>query len=187
MFNYTFIAQHSSDGTVTESECESDSAKQLKITASKLHDNVASDSSEGELDRLSRLQSDRSIPKTDAALLAGQASNAVPVQHHADWNQSDTEGSEADLPSPQSVQVDLDLTFPRLQTDSKPHLPILNAAQSRIGACRLATEYHIPASINRFLRPYQRDGVRFFFERYQKGVGGILGDDMCGSPLLARP
>lgn len=36
----------------------------------------------------------------------------------------------------------------------------------------------IPSSINRWLRPYQRKGIEFLWERYYKGVGGILGDDM---------
>jgi hypothetical protein len=36
----------------------------------------------------------------------------------------------------------------------------------------------VPASINRFLRPYQQDGVRFFWKQYSQGKGGILGDDM---------
>lgn len=36
----------------------------------------------------------------------------------------------------------------------------------------------IPAPINRFLRDYQREGVKFFYNSYRRGVGGILGDDM---------
>lgn len=36
----------------------------------------------------------------------------------------------------------------------------------------------VPASINTHLRDYQRDGVRFFWERYQENRGGLLGDDM---------
>ncbi|KAL1413120.1 hypothetical protein Q8F55_000869 [Vanrija albida] len=36
----------------------------------------------------------------------------------------------------------------------------------------------IPASINRFLRDYQRDGTQFLYNKYKQGVGGILGDDM---------
>lgn len=36
----------------------------------------------------------------------------------------------------------------------------------------------IPASINRFLRKYQREGVDFFYSKYKRGYGGILGDDM---------
>jgi SNF2 family DNA or RNA helicase len=38
--------------------------------------------------------------------------------------------------------------------------------------------HSVPASINRFLRDYQRDGVQFFYERWCEGRGGILGDDM---------
>ncbi|KAF8519338.1 RAD26-like SNF2 family DNA-dependent ATPase [Hysterangium stoloniferum] len=36
----------------------------------------------------------------------------------------------------------------------------------------------VNASINRWLRDYQREGVHFFYERYKEGRGGILGDDM---------
>ncbi|KAJ3798883.1 RAD26-like SNF2 family DNA-dependent ATPase [Lentinula aff. detonsa] len=37
---------------------------------------------------------------------------------------------------------------------------------------------HVPSTINMFLRDYQRDGVKFFYERYKEGRGGLLGDDM---------
>lgn len=36
----------------------------------------------------------------------------------------------------------------------------------------------VPGGINTFLREYQRDGIRFFYERYVNGRGGLLGDDM---------
>ncbi|CAE6444477.1 unnamed protein product [Rhizoctonia solani] len=36
----------------------------------------------------------------------------------------------------------------------------------------------VPASINRHLREYQRDGVRFFYQRWVEGRGGLMGDDM---------
>lgn len=36
----------------------------------------------------------------------------------------------------------------------------------------------VPAPINVFLREYQREGVRFFYDRYKEGRGGVLGDDM---------
>ncbi|WOO76804.1 DNA excision repair protein ERCC-6-like 2 [Vanrija pseudolonga] len=36
----------------------------------------------------------------------------------------------------------------------------------------------VPASINRFLRDYQREGAQFMYNKYKQGVGGILGDDM---------
>ncbi|KAH9031884.1 P-loop containing nucleoside triphosphate hydrolase protein [Lactarius pseudohatsudake] len=36
----------------------------------------------------------------------------------------------------------------------------------------------VPPSLSKHLRPYQCDGVKFFFERYILGRGAILGDDM---------
>lgn len=39
-------------------------------------------------------------------------------------------------------------------------------------------ELIVPSCINKFLRPYQRDGVKFLVGQYLKGKGGILGDDM---------
>ncbi|KAI0668888.1 hypothetical protein C8Q78DRAFT_214764 [Trametes maxima] len=42
----------------------------------------------------------------------------------------------------------------------------------------LGKKHKVPGSINVFLREYQRDGVRFFWERYREGRGGVLGDDM---------
>ncbi|KAG9311072.1 P-loop containing nucleoside triphosphate hydrolase protein [Chiua virens] len=36
----------------------------------------------------------------------------------------------------------------------------------------------IPAAINTYLREYQREGVRFFWDLYNQGRGGVLGDDM---------
>ncbi len=37
---------------------------------------------------------------------------------------------------------------------------------------------HIPGPINRYLRGYQRDGIKFFYKQWKKRCGGILGDDM---------
>jgi SNF2 family DNA or RNA helicase len=36
----------------------------------------------------------------------------------------------------------------------------------------------VPAAINTYLREYQREGIKFFWERYNEGRGGLLGDDM---------
>ncbi|TFY76961.1 hypothetical protein EWM64_g7051 [Hericium alpestre] len=36
----------------------------------------------------------------------------------------------------------------------------------------------VPPSLNKHLREYQREGVRFFFERYAQNRGAVLGDDM---------
>ena len=48
------------------------------------------------------------------------------------------------------------------------------------------TELHlsVPATINRYLRDYQRDGVCFLFRQYAQGLGGILGDDMVSGNIV---
>ena len=38
----------------------------------------------------------------------------------------------------------------------------------------LQLELAVPATINRYLRPYQRDGIKFLFRQYVRGTGGIL-------------
>lgn len=69
----------------------------------------------------------------------------------------------------------------------------------------------VPPRVNQFLRPYQRDGVKFMYKRYAQGLGAVLADDMglgktiqviallaalfdltgeykaCGRPLLLDP
>ncbi|XP_006455871.1 hypothetical protein AGABI2DRAFT_76351 [Agaricus bisporus var. bisporus H97] len=47
------------------------------------------------------------------------------------------------------------------------------------------TKTEVPASINTYLRDYQREGVTFFWNQYQAGRGGLLGDDMVISFLSA--
>ncbi|THU93849.1 hypothetical protein K435DRAFT_861149 [Dendrothele bispora CBS 962.96] len=61
----------------------------------------------------------------------------------------------------------------------KPGFP-LSPGQTRLGPLFLDAEkkYKVPASINTYLREYQRDGVKFFYEHYKEGMGGLLGDDM---------
>ena len=39
-------------------------------------------------------------------------------------------------------------------------------------------EAFIPASVNKHLRPYQREGVEWMWNQYSRGRGGLLGDDM---------
>ena len=47
-----------------------------------------------------------------------------------------------------------------------------------IGPLELAPGVLVPETINRFLRSYQRDGVRFLYRSYSEGRGALLGDDM---------
>ncbi|PCH43012.1 hypothetical protein WOLCODRAFT_144325 [Wolfiporia cocos MD-104 SS10] len=59
----------------------------------------------------------------------------------------------------------------------RPTFP-LKAGQRILPPLALDDKYSVPSRINTFLREYQRDGIRFFFERYKNGQGGLLGDDM---------
>ncbi|KAG0144195.1 hypothetical protein CROQUDRAFT_95303 [Cronartium quercuum f. sp. fusiforme G11] len=47
-----------------------------------------------------------------------------------------------------------------------------------IGSLDLGNGYSLTSKINRFLRAYQRDGVKFLFKHYSAGNGAILADDM---------
>ncbi|XP_041089357.1 DNA excision repair protein ERCC-6-like 2 isoform X1 [Polyodon spathula] len=55
--------------------------------------------------------------------------------------------------------------------DRKPPGPAVPCMLSEHGEC-------IPYTINRYLRDYQREGVKFIYSHYVKGRGCILGDDM---------
>ncbi|KAJ6526575.1 RAD26-like SNF2 family DNA-dependent ATPase [Mycena vulgaris] len=56
----------------------------------------------------------------------------------------------------------------------------LAADQKHLGPMVLdaAQGIQVPGPINTYLREYQREGIRFFWERYNEGRGGLLGDDM---------
>ncbi|CDU24509.1 related to RAD26-DNA repair and recombination protein [Sporisorium scitamineum] len=59
----------------------------------------------------------------------------------------------------------------------RPSFPIPTELRS-VGPLILAPNVEVPAAINRFLRSYQRDGVRFLYRSYAEGRGALLGDDM---------
>ncbi|XP_077981939.1 DNA excision repair protein ERCC-6-like 2 [Glandiceps talaboti] len=63
----------------------------------------------------------------------------------------------------------------------RPHFPgISNCGQKEplILGKQKAQVIQVPATINRYLREYQREGVQFLYKHYQIGEGAILGDDM---------
>jgi hypothetical protein len=66
------------------------------------------------------------------------------------------------------------------EPSSRPNFP-LSDEQRNIGPLELDSDTPdicVPAPINRFLKEYQRTGVKFFLDKYRKNHGGILGDDM---------
>ncbi|KAF8064179.1 RAD26-like SNF2 family DNA-dependent ATPase [Lyophyllum atratum] len=70
-----------------------------------------------------------------------------------------------------------DLADPRLKP--RPGFPL---APDQVPAGPLVLDedkkISVPASINTYLRDYQRDGVQFLWRQYSEGRGGLLGDDM---------
>ncbi|XP_038068189.1 DNA excision repair protein ERCC-6-like 2 [Patiria miniata] len=64
----------------------------------------------------------------------------------------------------------------------KPYFPGVSTASAKIPLVLSKDDsgsvVQVPATINRYLRDYQREGVKFLYRQYQKGEGGILGDDM---------
>ncbi|KAJ7631912.1 RAD26-like SNF2 family DNA-dependent ATPase [Mycena polygramma] len=103
-----------------------------------------------------------------------------PIKPKEPVNESDSEKTEPDsdfefpppTPSPAAAKEAEDMR-PRPGFDVPPGQPlpgpmVLDAAQ----------KIQVPAAINTYLRDYQREGVRFFWERFNEGRGGLLGDDM---------
>lgn len=54
----------------------------------------------------------------------------------------------------------------------RPKFLIRTQEQLTTGRHVLSSMHEIPAPINRFLRPYQRDGVDFLYHQFSKGMGG---------------
>lgn len=83
------------------------------------------------------------------------------------------------------VQSEQHILYPRMAHKVRPRFIIKDVAQASIGPHIIMPGVQIPASINMFLRSYQRAGVEFFCRQYHMGMGGILGDDMGVFWLLA--
>ncbi|KAJ1300749.1 hypothetical protein OPQ81_002392 [Rhizoctonia solani] len=105
--------------------------------------------------------------------------------------ETESESDSGDLPPPPSSTKAIipsssgESTItskPPPQEFEKPPFPP-PAHQQHLGPLVLTSSMpghtiQVPASINRHLREYQRDGVRFFHQRWAEGRGGLIGDDM---------
>ncbi|PLW33680.1 hypothetical protein PCASD_10308 [Puccinia coronata f. sp. avenae] len=81
-------------------------------------------------------------------------------------------------PSIPSKRPKREVTYPRVQSESRPNFEISSEDQDVVGALILSESVQLTGSINKFLKPYQRDGVKFFFKHFQERNGVVLGDDM---------
>ncbi|PLW26400.1 hypothetical protein PCASD_24721 [Puccinia coronata f. sp. avenae] len=71
-----------------------------------------------------------------------------------------------------------EVTYPQVQSESRPNFEIFSEDQDVVGPLILSESVQLMASINKFLKPYQRNGVKFFFKHFQEKNGVVLGDDM---------
>ncbi|KAF5345800.1 hypothetical protein D9756_010881 [Leucocoprinus leucothites] len=87
----------------------------------------------------------------------------------------------ASVVSSSATESDSDEDLSGASDDLKPRPGFpLAPEQQRLGPLVLdeETKTQVPATINTYLRDYQREGVKFFWKQYQEGRGGLLGDDM---------
>lgn len=62
--------------------------------------------------------------------------------------------------------------------DEKPQFPKSVADPRLCVPLELSEGDRVPYTINRYLRDYQREGIRFMHNSYKRSRGCILGDDM---------
>ena len=156
------------EGSTTESESDSDVLHSTRTPASTL----ISASSKGTITPLS-------LTKLCSPWLVLGGRKYSPVDDSVTESESEDEhfGEAVRICRPAN---DMHL----LSDDFQPHsstvfVPDLDPSES-VDTFVLDAKRHIrvPPSISKHLRPYQREGVKFFFERYILGRGAILGDDM---------
>ena len=85
---------------------------------------------------------------------------------------SESEGSSTDKSSPDSKSGNKQYEKPNFS--HKPvgeRVPFVLSSEGE-------TTVQVPATINQYLRDYQRDGIKFLYKHYSQDKGCILGDDM---------
>lgn len=93
----------------------------------------------------------------------------VKVTKHAKEKEEDEEA----IPVQKLVRPELNQF-----TQEKPVFPGSSTDLSLCIPLELSDEDRVPYTINRYLRDYQREGIRFIYNNYIHSTGCILGDDM---------
>ncbi|KAI9341776.1 P-loop containing nucleoside triphosphate hydrolase protein [Zopfochytrium polystomum] len=119
------------------------------------------------------------IPAAAAVSAAAHAHRGTASHHHL--------GAMRSLPAQPALREDphgphLRPFFPKLPTGAYEPF-ILDASgesreQSDDGPSRSTAAVQVPASINRYLRSYQREGIQFLYRLYKQRLGGLVCDDM---------
>ena len=94
-----------------------------------------------------------------------------------------SDGSETESDDEPLVQVTpVTGSYPHSQNEPVEMRPVfrLGPSQQPLGPLVLDQRRHIqvPPAINTFLRDYQRDGVKFLYNKFRNSMGSMLGDDM---------
>ncbi|KAH0833982.1 RAD26-like SNF2 family DNA-dependent ATPase [Lanmaoa asiatica] len=101
--------------------------------------------------------------------------------HVEDDSETESESEEDELVKidSETESEDEEDTIANPAFSPRPGFP-LNEDQKYLSPFVLNREKGImvPAAINTYLREYQREGVQFFWDLYDEGRGGLLGDDM---------
>ena len=171
-------------------------SKRRRISPSQVPDGGASSVTEPETDDEPVITA---TPKAVVSTNTNGDSSVTEPETESDAAQGDADDSETepDTESDDEDEDEYDNGKRATKTaNTRPAFPLaLN--QKSLGPLVLSSSYNyvstsaptpvkstkprpiqVPASINTHLRDYQRDGVRFFWERFQEDRGGLLGDDM---------
>ncbi|KAH9953604.1 P-loop containing nucleoside triphosphate hydrolase protein [Russula dissimulans] len=129
----------------------------------KAEDSLTESESDSDVVLPSRLPTSGLVAKKGTATLPTAFRDVTPEEDSVTESESDDE-------------------LPVEAVGGQPYLgPLPDSAPSDpADAFVLDAKHHIrvPPSLSKHLRPYQREGVQFFFERYILGRGAVLGDDM---------
>lgn len=184
-----------------EEDAPQDNLRATEIDSSSSEDISPIVDPEGYKAQLARRKSKQQLPNFKSKLVTAATSTSS-VQREADKTvKTEDSGTQSDS----DAVPDLPVTHPKYaawmkrrsergqkpemafkpyqQMDARPHFDIKTSEQAALGPFRLGTDaaghaVEVPKAINRFLRKYQQEGVRFFWEHYRTGEGGLLGDDM---------
>ncbi|GAA5973582.1 hypothetical protein JCM11641_007134 [Rhodosporidiobolus odoratus] len=111
-----------------------------------------------------------------------EAKAAETVAEGALEGESEPEEEVPAWQAPSKKLLQVHSVYPKPVKKGRPKFLLQDAKQASTGPHHLSRdpsdEAQIPAPVNRFLRPYQREGAEFLYGQYKKGMGGILGDDM---------
>uniref|UniRef100_A0A8C6TQW8 Excision repair cross-complementation group 6-like 2 n=1 Tax=Neogobius melanostomus TaxID=47308 RepID=A0A8C6TQW8_9GOBI len=85
-----------------------------------------------------------------------------------------TDGVEESVPVSKLKEPKDKMSF----TQEKPFFPATVVNSNGCVPFELSCEDKVPYTINRYLRDYQREGIKFMYSNYIRSKGCILGDDM---------